>query len=232
MDGPSVRPGEVAKFDALAGAWWERRGPMRALHEMNPARIAWIDATLRSAGLAGTELLDVGCGAGLAAESLAKAGYQVLGIDAAPAPIAAAQAHAPPGLALSYRQASAEALLAEPARFGAVTALEVIEHVADPAEFVRTLAQLLHPGGMLFISTLNRTARSYVTAKLGAEYLLRMLPVGTHEFRRFVTPAELAGYCRGGGLRLTQAAGLQPALFGGWRTSRDLSVNYIAAATG
>jgi 2-polyprenyl-6-hydroxyphenyl methylase/3-demethylubiquinone-9 3-methyltransferase len=228
---PSVLAAEVAKFDALAAEWWNPRGPMRPLHAMNPARIGWIDTRLRAAGLAGTTVLDVGCGAGLAAESLASAGYDVVGIDAAPGPIAAARAHAPAGLTLRYEQTTAEHLAESGVCFGAITALEVIEHVADPAGFVASLARLLRPGGLLFVSTLNRTPRAYVTAKLGAEYLLRLLPVGTHEFRRFVTPAELAGYCRQAGLLVDGLAGLQPELSGRWRVTRDLSVNYIGAAS-
>ena len=204
---------------------------MRALHAMNPARIGWIDAHLRAAGLAATDLLDVGCGAGIAAESLAHAGYRVLGIDAAPGAIAVARAHAPPGLVLDYRDGSAETLVAEGARFHAITALEVIEHVADPAAFVAVLARLLQPGGMAFISTLNRTARSYITAKLGAEMVLRLLPIGTHAWRQFVSPAELGFYARATGLRVADLAGLGLGA-GGWRVTRDPAVNYVAALQG
>jgi 2-polyprenyl-6-hydroxyphenyl methylase/3-demethylubiquinone-9 3-methyltransferase len=227
--GSSVRKAEVARFDALAGRWWDPAGPMRPLHRMNPARIAWILARI---GPPAQRILDVGCGAGLAAEALARAGHSVLGIDAAPAALAAAEAHAAGrGLDLTYRAATAEALLGEDVRFPVVTALEVIEHVADPAAFVATLAQLLEPGGRLFVSTLNRTARSYVAAKLGAEYVLRWLPVGTHDWRRFVTPAELDRYFRDAGLRLADIAGLLPDPWrGGWRTGRDVAVNYIAMA--
>jgi 2-polyprenyl-6-hydroxyphenyl methylase/3-demethylubiquinone-9 3-methyltransferase len=228
----SVVPAEVARFDALAGRWWDPDGPMRPLHRMNPARIGWIDARLRARFGGPVRVLDVGCGAGLAAEALARRGHEVLGIDAAGAALAAAEAHAAGrGLPLRYRAMTAEALAEEGARFPAVVALEVIEHVADPAAFIATLARLLEPRGLLFLSTINRTTRSLLTAKIGAEYVLRLLPAGTHQWRRFVTPAELRHYLAQAGLRLTDLAGLLPdPLRGGWRTGRDVGVNYIAAA--
>lgn len=176
-------------------------------------------------------LLDLGCGAGLASEALARLGHDVLGVDAAGEAIRAAEAHAAgQGLPLRYRAGTAESLAAEGARFRAVTALEVIEHVPDPAAFLRLLARLLEPGGMVFVSTLNRTARSLVVAKLGAEYVLRLLPVGTHDWRRFVTPAELVRHARGAGLRAAATSGMSyDPLRGAWQESRDLAVNYIAA---
>jgi len=231
----SVRPDEIARFDALAARWWDKSGPMRPLHMMNPVRATWVlDRIAKRYGQAtGVPVLDIGCGAGLLSETLAKAGCDVLGLDAAPEPIAAARAHAAPqGLAVTYRAGTAEELLAEGRTFQVVTALEVIEHVADPAVFVTTLAGLLEPGGLLFVSTLNRTPRAYLTAKLGAEYLLRLLPAGTHDWRQFVTPSELGGHCRAAGLRLADLAGLSfDPLSLKFRVSRDTGVNYIAMAT-
>lgn len=231
----SVRADEVARFDALAATWWDPAGPMAPLHAMNPARIGWILSRLRARemDLAGLRVLDVGCGAGLAAEALAREGLDVLGIDAAGAAIAAAEAHAAgQGLRLTYSATTAESLLDTGARYPVITALEVIEHVADPGKFAALLAGLLEPDGVLFLSTLNRTARSYLTAKVGAEYLLRWLPVGTHDWQRFLTPAETATQLRAAGLRVADITGLVPDLRrGGWKAGRELRVNYLLMAT-
>jgi 2-polyprenyl-6-hydroxyphenyl methylase/3-demethylubiquinone-9 3-methyltransferase len=230
----SVVTAEVARFDALAGQWWDPTGPMRPLHQMNPLRLGWIDTRLRARFGGPVRVLDVGCGAGLASEGLAKRGHTVLGIDAAGEALQAARVHANGRrLPLSYEETTAEDLLASGRSFPAITALEVIEHVADPAIFVATLAGLLAPGGVLFISTLNRTPRAFLTAKLGAEYLLRLLPVGTHDYAKFIRPTELGEHLRAAGLRLSDIAGMVPdPLRGGWRESRDVAVNYIAMAEG
>ena len=226
----SVVAREVARFDALAAEWWDLSGPMRALHAMNPLRVGWIDRRVRARRGGPMRLLDIGCGAGLAAEAFARLGHDVLGLDAAVDAIAAAKAHAAGRkLPLAYRAGAAEDLVAEGARFPVVTALEVIEHVSDPADFLRLLAQMIEPGGLLFVSTLNRTLRSLAVAKLGAEYVLRLLPVGTHEWRRFVTPAELGAHGKAAGFRMADVSGMVFDLRSRqWRAGTDLAVNYIA----
>ena len=226
----SVKPEEIARFGALASQWWDKSGPMRPLHLMNPARLSWITTRIQAkfGACSGVRVLDIGCGAGLLAESLAISGCDVLGLDASADAIEAASAHAAgQGLALAYQTGSAEELSG--VKFPVITALEIIEHVADPAAFIASLANLLEPGGLLFLSTLNRTRRAYLTAKLGAEFLVRLLPVGTHDWKQFVTPVELAAYCRASDLRLTDIAGLSFSPFtGSFRLTRDTSINYIA----
>lgn len=232
MSHGSVIEEEITRFDALAAHWWNPHGPMRPLHMMNPPRAAWVAGRVRRYLGAGVPILDVGCGAGLLAEALAGDGFAVTGLDAGAEVIAAARAHAQgQGLNLTYIQGTAEALAAAGRKFPVVTALEVIEHVADPAEFLASLRALLAPGGLLFLSTLNRTPRSYAVAKIGAEYVLRLLPVGTHDWKRFIKPEELGRLCREAGLRLTDTAGLSYSpLARGFTVDRDLSVNYLAMA--
>jgi 2-polyprenyl-6-hydroxyphenyl methylase/3-demethylubiquinone-9 3-methyltransferase len=230
----TVSAAEAAKFGAFADRWWNPGGPMRPLHRMNALRTGWIARRIEAEGMAwrGLALLDVGCGGGLAAEAFARRGAAVTGIDASAEAIGAARRHAErSGLAIDYRVAAPEDLAAEGALFDVVLALEVIEHVADRAAFLAALAALARPGGLVFLSTLNRTARSFLLAKLGAEYLLRLLPVGTHDWRGFVTPAELARGLRRAGLAVTDSTGMtMNPLTGQWRESRDLAVNYLVAA--
>ena len=232
-DSATVSPTEIARFDALAASWWDPAGPMRALHRMNPARIGWIveQATRAFAGRTGLAVLDIGCGAGIAAEALARRGFYVLGIDAAPETIAAARAHAVgQNLPLQYRVATAEDLAKDGRRFPIVTALEVIEHVPNKLAFLQTVARVTEPGGLIVLSTLNRTPRSFLAAKIGAEYLLRWLPVGTHDWRRFITPAEFAALARQAGFAVSATAGMSlDLLSGSWRLTHDMSVNYLLA---
>ena len=232
----SALPQEVARFDALAARWWDPRGPMAPLHAMNPLRVGWVDRRVQArfgspvCGSMG-RILDLGCGVGLAAEALARLGHDVLGLDAAAETIAVARAHADgQGLPLSYRVGTAEDLVAEGLRFPVVTALEVIEHVADPAAFLHLLGHLVEPGGLLFVSTINRTLRSLAVAKVGAEWLLRLLPVGTHDWTRFITPAELGKMAGAAGFRMQEVSGMVfDVRRRAWRAGADLGVNYIAA---
>ena len=242
--GSTLDEAEVARFGALAAEWWDPRGKFRPLHQLGPARLEFIrDRILEQLRpgvpqlrnlkpLAGISVLDIGCGGGLICEPLARLGAKVMGIEPAEANIAAARAHAEPqSLAIDYRAARVEDLVAEGALFDAVVCLEVVEHVPDVGAFLATCAKVVRPGGILVLSTLNRTLKSFALAIVGAEYVLRWLPVGTHQWDRFVTPDELRGH-------LT-AAGLKPGRFEGlvynpltdrWTLGRDTDVNYLALA--
>jgi 2-polyprenyl-6-hydroxyphenyl methylase/3-demethylubiquinone-9 3-methyltransferase len=238
----SVDPAEIARFAALAERWWDPEGPMKPLHRLNPARLGFLVGRLaaqagRAANdprpLAGLRLLDLGCGAGLVSEPLARLGATVVGADATPQNIAAARAHAADqGLAIDYRATTAEALVAAGESFDAVLALEIVEHVADPPAFVADLGRLVKPGGQLLLSTLNRTSKSFLLAIVGAEWLLRWLPRGTHDWKRFLKPSEVTALLRANGFTLAEITGLVfNPLDQGWRLSaRDLDVNYLLAA--
>jgi 2-polyprenyl-6-hydroxyphenyl methylase / 3-demethylubiquinone-9 3-methyltransferase len=219
--------GELGKFDALASRFWDPHGEFRPLHLLNPVRVGYIAA---HAPLAGQRLLDVGCGGGLLAEALARAGASVTGIDLAPGMIEVARLHAAESaLAIDYRLVEAEALRASGASFDVVTCLEMLEHVPEPAAMVACLAALVRPGGTLIVSTLNRNLRSFLLAIVAGEYLLRLLPRGTHEYERLIRPAELARWARAAGLTLEDLSGIELNPFTGYATtSRNVAVNYLA----
>ncbi len=237
----SVDPDEVAKFAAQAEAWWDPEGKFRPLHRLNPTRLRFIrDRVCAHLGrdplaprpLAGLRILDVGCGGGLVCEPLARLGAQVTGIDAAPESIRIAAQHAAEGgLDIDYRNQYAEDLAAAGESFDVVLNLEVVEHVADLDAFLEACAALVAPGGASVIATLNRTPKSYMLAIVGAEYLLRWLPRGTHDWRKFVRPSELAAHLRRNGLTVAEMTGVAyNALSDAWRLSRDLEVNYLVFA--
>ena len=244
-DSPSPRSSvdtrEVEKFAALAGEWWDPDGKFAPLHRLNPARLAFIrNAALRHfdrdakpfAPFSGLSLVDVGCGGGLVAEAMARQGFEVLGIDAAEENVAAAAAHASEMAApASYRCAAAEELALEGAQFDVVLALEIVEHVVNRAEFLETCAQILKPRGLIILATLNRTLKSLALAKIGAEYVLRWLPPGTHDWNKFVSPEVLASELRELGLAAVETRGISFDPLGWtWQLSADTSVNYMIAA--
>ena len=237
----SVDPAELARFERLGAQWWDPRGPMRPLHKMNPVRVDWIRERVEhqfpgrdeAAGpLTGLKILDIGCGAGLLSEALAELGASVTGIDPSVGNIGIAQRHAEASaLAIDYRAESAESLAAAGERFDVVCAMEVVEHVVDVPSFVGTAASLVAPGGLFFASTLNRTLKSFGLAIVGAEYLLRWVPKGTHQWEKFVTPAELDAVMRDGGLRPAERAGMAYLpLVDAWRITRNCDVNYMVSA--
>jgi len=224
----SADPAEIAKFEALAHRFWDSEGEFKPLHRLNPARADYIAAR---APLAGTRVLDVGCGGGLLAEALAARGATVTAIDMAPAMIETARLHAAEsGLAIDYRlQDAAELALQQPHSFDVVCCMEMLEHVAEPGAFLDVLARLTRPGGAVFVSTLNRNAKAFLLAIVGAEYVLRLLPRGTHEYERFIRPSELAAWGRVAHLALVDTTGLHYDPFADrCSLSQDVSVNYIA----
>lgn len=237
----TVDPAEIEKFSALADRWWDPDGSFRPLHQLNPIRLAFIRDRVAArfardptgpAPLRGLRIIDIGCGGGLLCEPLARLGATVTGIDAAEASIAVAKAHAAESqVAVEYRATDVESLAAAGARFDVVVCMEVIEHVADLPAFVDRCARLIAPGGAMALATLNRTAKSFLLAIVGAEYVLRWLPRGTHDWHRFVRPSELATLLRASGLQLDDLTGVAyNPLMGTWNLSPDVGANYMAFA--
>jgi 2-polyprenyl-6-hydroxyphenyl methylase / 3-demethylubiquinone-9 3-methyltransferase len=223
-------PQELAKFSDLAHRWWDTESEFRPLHQINPLRLDWIDAL---AGLSGKQVLDIGCGGGILSDSMARRGAHVLGVDLAAKPLKVAQLHALEASTpnVEYREVAAEALAAQsPASFDIVTCMEMLEHVPDPASIVSACATLVKPGGWVFFSTINRNAKAFALAIVGAEHVLQLLPKGTHEYAKFIRPSELAQWCRNAGLDLTDTRGMQynPVTRRYW-LSDDTSVNYLLA---
>ena len=230
MNQTNVNPAELAKFSDLAHRWWDVHSEFRPLHQINPLRLDWIQ---QLAPLKDRQVLDVGCGGGILSDAMARAGATVTGIDLASKSLKVAQLHAleTQTTRVTYREISAEALAAEaPGQFDTVTCMEMLEHVPDPASVIQACATLVKPGGWVFFSTLNRNPKSFVFAIVGAEYVLNLLPKGTHEYAKFIRPAELAAHARAAGLTLQAMKGLQynPITRRYWLND-DTSVNYMVA---
>ena len=230
MNAANVDQAELTKFSSLAHRWWDVDGEFGPLHAINPLRLDWIDGI---APLNRQRVLDVGCGGGILADAMARKGAEVLGIDLAEKSLKVAQLHAlDAGTSqITYRLVAAEALAAEmPDHFDVVTCMEMLEHVPDPASAVQACARLAKPGGWVFFSTINRNPKSFLMAILGAEYVLNLVPRGTHEYARLLRPSELARFCRDAGLDMQQSCGLQyNPISGRYRLSTDTSVNYMLA---
>jgi 2-polyprenyl-6-hydroxyphenyl methylase/3-demethylubiquinone-9 3-methyltransferase len=223
----NVDPAEVAKFDALASRWWDPDGEFRALHEINPLRLDWIRQHVQ---LSGTNVVDIGCGGGILAESMAAANATVTGIDMAEGPLAVARLHQHESeTEVHYRQATAEELALEEAEsFDVVTCLEMLEHVPDPSQVVKSCAELVKPGGHVFFSTINRNPKSFAFAIVGAEYILKLLPAGTHEYEKFIRPSELESWARHAGLVLKDSIGMHyNPLTREYSLGENLDVNYL-----
>jgi len=223
-------PAELAKFSELAHRWWDPESEFRPLHQINPLRLDWINGL---APLVGRRVVDVGCGGGILADAMARKGAEILGIDLSKKALKVAQLHALEAATprIAYREVSAEALAAEqPAQFDVVTCMEMLEHVPDAGSVVRACATMVKPGGWVFFSTINRNPKAFLFAIVGAEYVLDLLPRGTHEYLKFIRPSELAGWCRQAGLALQQSRGMDyNPLTRRYRLSGDTTVNYLVA---
>ena len=224
-------PAELEKFSALAHRWWDADGEFRPLHQINPLRLDWINSL---SPLSGARVVDIGCGGGILSDSMARKGAHVLGVDLASKALRVARLHALDAQTpnIEYREVSAEILAAElPGHFDTVTCMEMLEHVPDPASVVKACADLVKPGGWVFFSTINRNTKAFMLAIVGAEYLLKLLPRGTHEYAKLIRPSELAGFCRAAGLDVSQICGMEhnPVTQRFW-LSQDSSVNYMVAA--
>jgi len=241
MTGASVDLREIERFAKMAARWWDPRGPMAPLHKLNPVRLAYIrdhaaghfGRDARKLGcLKGLRILDIGCGAGLLTEPLARLGAEMTGVDPAEENIAAARSHAvESGVTVDYRDATAEALAANGEQFDVVLAMEVVEHVNHVPSFVATCGSMVKPGGLFFAATLNRTLKSFALAIVGAEYILRWLPRGTHQWDKFVTPDELEAAIEDAGLNITGERGvIYNPLADRWQLSSDMDVNYMVVA--
>jgi 2-polyprenyl-6-hydroxyphenyl methylase / 3-demethylubiquinone-9 3-methyltransferase len=229
--GANFDAGELAKFSALAHRWWDPNSEFRPLHEINPLRLAHIERL--AGGLAGKRVIDIGCGGGILSEAMAKAGATVTGIDLAEKPLKVAMLHRlESGVQVEYRHVAAEAIAAEsPESFDVVTCMEMLEHVPDPASIVRACSRLVRPGGWVFFSTINRNPKSFLFAIVGAEYVLRLLPRGTHEYAKFIRPSELAGFCREADLDIADVTGMTyNPLTRVYALGRDVDVNFLVAA--
>ncbi|WP_303901143.1 bifunctional 2-polyprenyl-6-hydroxyphenol methylase/3-demethylubiquinol 3-O-methyltransferase UbiG [Thiohalomonas denitrificans] len=224
----NVDPSELRKFEELASRWWDPESEFKPLHDINPLRLDYVDERI---GLSGKKVLDVGCGGGILSESMAARGAEVTGIDMGEAPLSVARLHQlESGMKVEYRQITVEALAEEmPGAFDAVTCMEMLEHVPDPASAIAACARLVKPDGRVFFSTLNRNPKSYLFAILGAEYLLRLLPKGTHDYARFIRPSEMESWARHGGLRVRELTGLSyNPLTRQYSLGRNVDVNYLA----
>ena len=226
----NVDRAEVAKFEALASRWWDRESEFKPLHDINPLRTNYIDS---HASLAGKKVLDVGCGGGILSEAMAQRGADVTGIDMGEAPLNIAKLHAlESGVTVKYQQIPVEQLADEmPAAFDIVTCLEMLEHVPDPASIIRACYKLVKPGGMVFFSTINRNPKAYAMAIIGAEYIMRMLPAGTHDYDKFIKPSELTRWCRAADLSVLDMTGMiyNPITQKYSLKDQDVDVNYLVA---